>query len=391
MDKQFKKNLIRIKNDLDKSEESRLSPWAFLSRHAIRREEEDEISQGHRQNFSIDADRILHSLAYSRYIDKTQVFYLIKNDHITHRVLHVQLVSKIARTVGRLLRLNEDLIEATALGHDIGHTPFGHDGEKILSSLCERHNIGQFFHNIQSVRFLQEIERKGKGWNLTLQVLDGIFCHDGELHSQALEPQKDKTFETFYNEMTQKKEIPSLDLWPMTMEGCVVRMADTISYIGRDIEDAIRLKLINRRDLPKDCTQVLGDTNGTIVYNLVEDLITNSLDKPYVTFSNEVGEALRRLKDFNEDHIYKNYKVKEQTPKIRLMFELLFEKYLKELEKGDEDSDLYRKFLDGISQKYRDKTPAAGIVRDFIAGMTDEYFLNQCRKKLIPQIKNSFF
>ncbi len=389
----MKKNklLYKIRNDLDESEETRLSPWACLSSYAIRGNDEEEVNQGHRQSFSVDGDRILHSLAYSRYIDKTQVFYLIKNDHITHRVLHVQLVSKIARTIGRLLRLNEDLIEAAALGHDIGHTPFGHDGEKILSSLCESHGIGQFFHNIQSVRFLQEIERKGKGWNLTLQVLDGIFCHDGELHSQALEPQKDKNFETLYDEMNQKKENLSMDIWPMTLEGCVVRMADTISYIGRDIEDAIRLGLINRKDMPKDCTQVLGDTNGTIVYNLVEDLITNSLEKPYVSFSAEVGETLRKLKVFNEEHIYKNYKVKEQTSKIRLMFELLFEKYFQDLETVNEESDIYRKFLDGISLEYRERTPLAGIVRDFIAGMTDDYFLNQCHKNLIPQIKTSFF
>jgi len=391
MDRQIKKNLAKLRHQLDAGEEARLSPWACLSRYAIRRTEEEEVNQGHRQSFSVDGDRILHSLAYSRYIDKTQVFYLIKNDHITHRVLHVQLVSKIARTIGRLLRLNEDLIEATALGHDIGHTPFGHDGEKILSALCESHGIGQFFHNIQSVRFLQDIERKGKGWNLTLQVLDGIFCHDGELHSQALEPQKDKNFETLYDEMKQKKENLSMDIWPMTLEGCVVRMADTISYIGRDIEDAIRLGLINRQDIPKDCSQVLGDTNGTIVYSLVEDLITNSLAKPYVSFSNETGEALRRLKRFNEERIYKNYRVKEQTSKIRLMFELLFEKYFQDLETGNEESDIYRRFLDGISPAYREKTPLAGIVRDFIAGMTDDYFLNQCHNNLIPQIKTSFF
>jgi dGTPase len=222
-------------------------------------------------------------------------------------------------------------------------------------------------------------------------VLDGIFCHDGELHSQALEPQKDKNFETLFDEMNQKKENLSMDIWPMTLEGCVVRMADTISYIGRDIEDAIRLGLINRQDLPKNCTQVLGDTNGTIVYGLVEDLLTNSLEKPYVSFSNEVGEALRRLKKFNEERIYKNYRVKEQTSKIRLMFELLFEKYFQDLETGNEESDIYRRFLDGISPEYCEATPLAGIVRDFIAGMTDDYFLNQCHTNLIPQIKTSFF
>ncbi|MFO7738668.1 MAG: HD domain-containing protein [Desulfatiglandaceae bacterium] len=385
------RQLLRVRDDLDESEKTRLSPWACQSRHAVRTREESEITKGHRQAFSVDSDRILHSLAYSRYIDKTQVFYLIKNDHITHRVLHVQLVSKIARTIGRLLKLNEDLIEAVALGHDIGHTPFGHDGEKFLSTLCEAHGIGQFLHNIQGVRFLQEIERKGRGWNLTLQVVDGIFCHDGELYPQALEPKKDKNFELLHNEMKIKTENPSLDIWPMTLEGCVVRIADTISYIGRDIEDAIRLGLIHRQDLPEASKQILGDTNGTIVYTLVEDIVLNSLDSPFVRFSEEVGEALGKLKEFNEANIYRNCRVKEQTPKVKLMFELLFEKYFQDFEVGNEDSDIFSGFLDGMSSEYREHTPTAGIVRDFIAGMTDEYFLNQCHKNLIPRIKTSLF
>ena len=383
--------LTKIKGSLDEGEEKRLSQWACFSREAKRRKEEDKILQGHRQNFSLDTDRILHSLAYSRYIDKTQVFYLIKNDHITHRVLHVQLVSKIARTIGRLLRLNEDLIEAAALGHDIGHTPFGHDGERFLSDVSRTYGLGHFFHNIQGVRFLEKIERKGKGWNLSLQVLDGILCHDGEIHSQALKPQKDKDFHTLDNEMREKEGNPSMDIWPMTLEGCVVRMADTISYIGRDIEDAIRLGLITRNELPEDCRRILGETNGTIVYTLVEDLVANSLDKPYVCFSPEVGEALKRLKEFNYNHIYMSEKVKEQTPKLKLMFELLFEKYHRDLETGNGDSDIQGEFLDGMSSEYRDHTPAAGIVRDFIAGMTDEYFLSQCRKYLIPQIRSPRF
>lgn len=382
--------LYEIKRKLDEEEESRLSPMASLSRHAVRKINEDEVEKGHRQNFAVDTDRILHSLSYSRYIDKTQVFYLIKNDHITHRVLHVQLVSKIARTVGRLLRLNEDLIEAIALGHDIGHTPFGHDGERILSDLCEEYGIGKFLHNIQSVMSLQNIERKGKGWNLSLQVLDGILTHDGELHSQALEPQKDKNFDILEDEMRRKKYDPSLDLLPMTLEGCVVRMSDTISYIGRDIEDAIRLGLIEREDIPEDCKKILGETNGTIVYTLVEDLIKNSLDKASVCFSSQVGEALKTLKKFNENSIYRNSKVKDQYFKVQLMFKLLFEKYLGELEDGNEDSDIYMGFLDGMSPEYREKTSSAGIVRDFIAGMTDDYFLSQCYNNLVPRISTDF-
>jgi dGTPase len=381
--------LLEIRRRLNESESDRLSPWACLSSQAVRRQEEPELKQGHRQDFSVDADRILHSLAYSRYIDKTQVFYLIKNDHITHRVLHVQLVSKIARTIGRFLRLNEDLIEAIAVGHDIGHTPFGHDGEKFLSGLCEANQIGAFLHNVQGIRFLQEIERKGKGWNLTLQVLDGILCHEGEVHSQTLDPQKAKTFGDLEAEMLQKQRDASRDIWPMTMEGCVVRMADTISYIGRDIEDAVRLGLIERNDIPADCRRVLGNTNGTIVYTLVEDLISQSLDHPRICFSGKVGQALRELKVFNQEYIYQCPQIKEQTPKVKLMFELLFEKYLLDLEKGNADSDIYRNFLDGMSPKYRDNTPPAGIVRDFIAGMTDEYFLDQCQQNLIPQTRSS--
>ncbi|MBN2124230.1 MAG: HD domain-containing protein [Deltaproteobacteria bacterium] len=374
-----------IRMHLDLEEEKRLSPWACFSHHAVRRKEDENVRLGHRQNFSLDTDRVLHSLAYTRYIDKTQVFYLIKNDHITHRVLHVQLVSKIARTIGRLLRLNEDLIEAMALGHDIGHTPFGHDGEGFLSGLCRKYGLGHFFHNVQGVRSLEHIEKKGKGWNLTLQVLDGILCHDGEVHNQALRPDRGKDFQRFDEQIREKEQYPQTDLRPMTLEGCVVRMADTISYVGRDIEDAIRLGVISRSDMPRECREVLGDTNGTIVYTLVEDLVANSLDKPFVCFSGEVGDALKRLKHFNHTRIYTSERVKRETPKIQKMFELLFETFLSDLEKGDRQSVIYREFLAGMEPDYTARSRPAEVVRDFIAGMTDEYFLNQCHKRLIPE------
>jgi len=381
--------LKKLKERLDQDEEKILSPWACLNRQAVRKKNEEKIIIGHRQNFALDTDRILHSMAYSRYIDKTQVFYLIKNDHITHRVLHVQLVSKIARTIGRLLGFNEDLIEAIALGHDIGHSPFGHDGERFLSEISGHYSLDNFLHNVQGVRFLEKIERKGKGWNLSLQVLDGILCHDGELHSQALWPQKDKNFQTLEKEMKKKEEDSSIGLWPMTLEGCIVRMADTISYIGRDIEDAMRLGLITQDDLPKDCMDILGKTNGTIVYTLVEDLVANSLDNPYICFSPEVGEALKQLKEFNRENIYKSDKIWKQTPKIKLMFELMFEKYFHDLEESNENSYIYREFLNNMSQDYKENTSTAKIVRDFIAGMTDDYFLDQCQEHLIPQMKMS--
>jgi dGTPase len=313
MGKSDSNDLENLKTLLNDRESRLFSPFAAFTAKAARRVPEPRIDHGHRQDYAVDSDRILHSLAYTRYIDKTQVFYLMDNDHITHRVLHVQLVSKISRTIGRFLRLNEDLIEAIALGHDIGHCPFGHDGEKYLSRLCEKAGIGPYLHNVQSVRFLEKIERKGAGLNLTLQTLDGILCHDGEIHNEELRPTSDKTFSVFDQETAEKSAHPDLPLMPMTMEGCVARMADTISYIGRDIEDAIRLNLIKRSQLPRESVARLGDTNGTIVYTLVTDLITNSLDQPFVAFSPEVSHALERLKQFNLTEIYLNPRIKPQS------------------------------------------------------------------------------
>jgi len=372
---------------LEQREREILSPIATQSAAGVRRFEDTRLEEDYRQPFSADVDRILHSRAYTRYIDKTQVFYLIKHDHITHRVLHVQLVSKIARSIGRFLGLNEDLIEAIALGHDIGHTPFGHDGEKFLSELCRASGIGYFKHNVQSVQFLERVERKGKGWNLCLQTLDGILCHDGEIHNQKLKPARDKTFETIDQEMAAKKTDPEIKLIPMTREGCVVRMADTIGYIGRDIEDAIRLNMIKRSDLPAECVERLGDTNGTIVYNLVTDIINSSFQNIYIAFSPEVSAALERLKDFNLEHIYMNPKIKSQTDTIKKLFGILFERFLDDIEKENRTSVIFTGFLEDMSQDYIANHNSAEIVRDFIAGMTDQYFLRLCPQDMVPEIQ----
>jgi dGTPase len=382
---------LGLKEELKRREISILAPYATPSTAAMHRRPEERSERGHRLNFSLDADRILHSLAYTRYIDKTQVFYLIDNDHITHRVLHVQFLSKIARDIGRFLRLNEDLIEAIALGHDIGHAPFGHDGERHLSAICERHGIGCFQHNVQSVRFLDRIERKGRGWNLSLQVLDGILCHDGELHEAGLRPRPGKTFDDLDREMELKTHKPEAVLVPMTVEGCVVRLADTISYIGRDIEDAIRLNLVSRDQIPSRCATRLGTTNGAIVYNLVEDVIKNSAGRDAVAFSAEVSEALRELKTFNYQSIYQNPKIKGEEHKIGRLFELLFEVYLEDFERKRRDSALFGGFLEGMSPGYLEGSSPAEIVRDFIAGMTDDYFLKKCQERLLPRKMPSRF
>jgi len=390
MEKRFSP-LLEAKQELTQREAEILSPYATLSTAAIRRRPEERVERGHRQHFSLDADRILHSLAYTRYIDKTQVFYLVDNDHITHRVLHVQFLSKIARDIGRFLRLNEDLIEAVALGHDIGHAPFGHDGERYLTAICLRHSIAGFQHNVQSVRFLDRIERKGRGWNLSLQVLDGILCHDGEIHEESLRPQPGKTFSDLDREMELKSNEPDATVTPMTLEGCAVRLADTISYIGRDIEDAIRLNLIVRDEIPATCADLLGTTNGAIVYNLVEDVIKNSMDRNGVGFSPKVSEALSELKSFNYERIYQNPKIKSQVEKIGRMFETLFELYLEDFTKENRESDLFKGFLDGMSQEYIDTHSPAEVVRDFIAGMTDDFFMRQCQLRFLPQRMPSRF
>jgi dGTPase len=376
---------VRIREELNRREAAALSPRATPSGAALRRRPEPRLAEDYRQPFSLDVDRILHSRAYTRYIDKTQVFYLIRNDHITHRVLHVQLVSKIARTIGRFLTLNEDLIEAIALGHDIGHCPFGHDGELFLSAICQRHAIGAFNHNVQSVVFLDRVERQARGWNLCLQTLDGILCHDGEVHSQTLAPCPAKTFADLDDEMASKNRDPSTPLVPMTTEGCVVRMADTISYIGRDIEDAIRLRMIRRQDLPPEATAVLGDSNGTIVYTLVTDIVENSHDRPHVAFSPRVSEALRRLKGFNLERIYRNPAIKRHPERIQELFELLFDRFLRDLAADNRASVIFSRFLDGKPEGYRQRHRPAEIVRDFIAGMTDRFFLWQCPEALRPE------
>ncbi|MDW7773323.1 MAG: HD domain-containing protein [Desulfobulbaceae bacterium] len=381
--------LLVIQEELNREEENRFSVFAVLSREAVRRR--PETRPGYRQPFAQDADRILHSRAYTRYIDKTQVFSLVENDHITHRVLHVQMVSRIARTIGRFLGLNEDLIEAIALGHDIGHPPFGHEGEAILSKLCRANGLESFQHNIQSVQFLDRFERKGAGWNLTLQVLDGILCHDGEVHNPRLAPERDKDFAGFDREVRLKGRDHMAPLVPMSLEGCVVRLSDTIAYIGRDIEDAIELGLVTRNEIPGECAEKLGISNGTIVHTLVTDLVSHSkhvrevseaYDKvyDYIGFSPGVAESMLQLKKFNYEKIYRNPAFKPDFAKIHLCYERLFAHYLEQLELDREGSEVGRSFLHSMQEEYLATHSPAAIVRDYIAGMTDDFFLRQAEK-----------
>lgn len=378
------KELLKLRLELERRERGSLSEFGCPSSAALRRRPDPVIDHGHRLNFAVDADRVLHSLSYTRYIDKTQVFSLIDNDHITHRVLHVQLVSKIGRTIGRMLGLNEDLIEAVALAHDIGHPPFGHDGETYLNRLCLEHGVGPFMHNVQSVHFLENVEKGGRGLNLSLQVLDGVLCHDGEVHTGELEPKTEKDFSVFDDEVRAKSADGQMNLRPMTTEGCVVRVADTVAYVGRDFEDAIRIGLIKRSDLPADIAETMGNTNGTMVYRLVEDLALNSLGTGGVCFSPDMGRALADLKRFNLERIYLNPKIKSQHGKIEAIYRTLFELYLADLQADNQQSSVHAGFLAGMNDQYRTETPPAMVVRDFLAGMTDEYFLRRFRESVWP-------
>ena len=240
---------------------------------------------------------------FSRYADKTQVHSYKENDHISRRMVHVQFVSKIARTIGRALGLNTDLIEAIALGHDIGHTPLGHAGESLLNEISLRELNEVFAHNIQSVRHYMCVENGGVGLNLCVQVLDGIMCHNGEMLSNVYTPvskSKEEFLEQYENAYRDYSSI--LRVQPMTLEGCVVRISDIIGYIGRDIEDAILLGILKRDDLPKDITDVLGINNNDIINTIVTDVIDNSMGKNYIKLSKEVYEALWNLKNFNYSH-----------------------------------------------------------------------------------------
>lgn len=313
--------------------------------------------------------------------------YLFDNDDITHRVLHVQFVSKIARGIGRALKLNEDLIEAIALGHDVGHPPFGHEGEKYLDQLCVKHGIGHFAHCVQGVIFLDQIERRmgTKPLNLSLQVLDGILCHDGEIHDNYLIPQRNKTWRSHFEERKKKLKDPTIALIPMTLEGCVVRYADVISYIGRDIEDAITLKLLNRSDLPKESVRLLGNNNRDIINSLVIDLIKNSTGQDKVCYSKKIDKALKRLKKFNYRKIYLNKKIKREAEKNAKLYELLFYDFLRDIREKNSTSEIFRQWIDIKNAEYISKCRHPEIVRDFLASLTDDYFIGLFERKYFPR------
>jgi dGTPase len=311
-------------------------------------------------------------------MDKTQVFTFEDNDNISKRMTHVQMVSKIARTLGRALRLNEDLIEAAALGHDIGHVPFGHVGERILNIISLENNEGYFNHNIQSVRTLMYLEKHGKGLNLTLQTLDAIMCHNGELELKEYRP-REKTKEEFLEEYEKSYKDPKMiyQLVPMTIEGCVVRISDIIAYIGRDVEDAIRMGVITMDEVPKEVLDVLGTRNTEIINTINVDLLEHSMNKDYICMSDEVFNAIKSLKKFNNEHIYSKANSQEQLEFYEKVFRTVFDNCLKDVKNDNKEGRIFKYFLSDMNEDYLKNTTDARKVIDYITGMTDDFILTE--------------
>lgn len=347
----------------------------------IRRDNERDKATLWRPAFVRDVEKILHCPFYNRYADKTQVFSFYKNDDITRRSLHVQLVARIARNIGGLLGLNVDLIEAIALGHDLGHTPFGHAGEGFLSDLLEENTGRLFNHNVQSVRVLDTLFAR----NISLQTLDGILCHNGEFELKKYYPDKLTGFFDF----DKKKEKCYVDrtiiktLIPSTLEGCVVRVSDMIAYLGKDRQDARKAKLLESKR--KFTGGVLGVENSSIINNMVVNIVENSYGKDYLIMDEKFYKELKNARGENYKYIYQDDQInKDYKENIKPMFNDVYYELLKQAKNINKTSVLYRHHIEYISgyrryypckKKYYEEEPNQ-IVVDYIASMTDDYFVD---------------
>lgn len=337
-----------------------------------------------RTDFERDGNRILYSMEFRRLRHKTQVFFNAKNDHICTRMEHVLYVSSISQTIARALNLNQDLTNAIALGHDLGHAPFGHSGEKSLERCVKKYEPESGFqHELHSLRVVdrlatrisQEKVNARCGLNLTFEVRDGIACHCGE------------KFNEYYIERDINKGpdaligLKSRAQKPSTLEACVVRLVDKIAYVGRDIEDAVRVNLLNIEDISKDIRSVLGNTNGQIINTLVLDMIENSYERDYISLSPEKGEALSALINENYKFIYKADRILRYEKQAQNVIEGLFENLLMSLNDFEKlktsDLRVQRAFYNYINNiSYNEDESSIQKVVDFIAGMTDSYAMN---------------
>ena len=358
----------------------------FDEGHALRRafRERDNASVW-RPAFAHDIDKILHCPYYNRYTDKTQVFSLIRNDDITRRSLHVQLVSRIARTIGRALNLNLELIEAIALGHDIGHPPFAHAGEVYLDGLYYKSAGRRFSHNIHSVRVLDGIYP----FNITLQTLSGIAGHNGEIELEEYHPEPISSFRQF-DDMLERSYIEKAyanRIQPSTLEGCVVRICDIIAYLGKDRQDAARVNIV-----PEEAfvNAHIGSINAEIINNLVVNIIENSYGKPYIKLDGDHFRALQESKRDNYARIYAGAPAMSKLDTVvRPMMEEIYGQMLSDLKSKQEYSPIFRHHVDYVNQsRYRRDKPYEStlpdqIVVDYIASMTDDYLID-LHRYLVP-------
>lgn len=362
-------------------EAGRMSPYRFRDEDVARREPNPhDIATIARSAFARDIEKIVNMPAYNRYAGKTQVFSFVENDDICRRGLHVQLVSRVARGIGRLLGLNCDLIEAIALGHDLGHTPFGHAGERFLSRCYHERTDRYFNHNVHSVRVLDQLYRR----NVSLQTLDGVLCHNGEFAQQELKRGHVGTFEALdalVEECTADEQVIST-LRPSTLEGCVVRVADMIAYVGKDRQDAMDMGAL--ASLDEFDSTVMGKANAQIINNLTADIVNESYGRDRIAMSEAMFNDLKRAKRQNYEIIYnKEGLAASDGITVGEMFEEVYEKLLGDLTEGREESAIFRHHIDYLARKSRSITRESyvgatepnQIVVDYIASMTDSYFM----------------
>lgn len=352
---------------------------AFDNGGAIRRvDNPHDLGNVWRTAFVRDIDKIMNCPYYNRYADKTQVFSFYKNDDITRRGLHVQLVSRIARTIGGALNLNLDLIEAIALGHDIGHTPFGHAGERFLDALLHENTGRHFSHNIHSVRVLDGIYP----YNISLQTLSGIAAHDGELELIKYRPAPLSGFEEFDRQIencyVDKGAVRRLV--PSTLEGCVVRISDIIAYLGKDRQDAERAKVVDESAF--DSTAI-GRINAEMVNNLMVNIIENSYGKDYISLDETHFNALKKAKRDNYELVYKSDLARKGFAEtVEPMFRLVYGRLLDDLVAGKLSSPIFTHHINYVNKShYKRREPYESgepnqIVVDYIASMTDDYFID---------------
>lgn len=342
-----------------------------------------------RGDYFRDQTAIIHSMPFRRLKHKTQVFFAPQNDHVCTRIEHVMHVASIAATLCKGLNqfgweLDIEAAYTIGLGHDLGHSPFGHEGEYILSKRLGRKNA--FMHELNSYRVIEYLANNGKGLNLTYMVKDGIISHNGEKFEQYLIPDtNEKNLDTIVN----RRIVPS------SYEGCLVRFSDKIAYMGRDIEDAITAGFIKRYDIPQDVRQFLGNTNSEIIDTLVKDLVENSKNANKVGFSDDTYEMFLLLQQFNYKHIYLNEKLKSFKKQAIIIINTLFDYFAELFELNGKDYQKYAqmelkieksfgKYIENMDNFYKDEKDPNVIITDYIAGMTDLFMLDAIKQLTIP-------